>query len=295
MLGITLITFSLTKALPGDPVYAFVGERATPEAIENIRKQIGADKDFMSQYLGYIKLLAKGDFGRSYFTNRDVGADILNKLPNTIVLALLAMLIASPLGIVLGFLSAWKKGSRIDVFISAISVAGISVPVFFSGLVLMLVMSFYLRLLPPSGTGGLGFLILPAITLSLPAIATISRVSRATISEILEQPYLKTAYAKGISTSRLMMVHILKNALIPIVTVIGLDFASYLNGAVLTETIFGWDGIGRMAMEGIMKRDYPVIMGTLITGTVIFVLVNLFVDVSYKYLDPRIRLYANQR
>ena len=294
LLGITLITFSLTKALPGDPVLGLVGERASPEAIENIRKQIGSDKSLPEQYAGYIGLLMRGEFGRSHYTGRPVSKDLLLKFPNTMLLALAAMLLAVPLGISLGFYSAWKRGTFIDGLISSVSVIGISVPVFWSGLVIMLIASFYLRLLPPSGTGGLRFLVLPALTLSLPAVATIARVTRSSVIDILGMPFLKTVKAKGVGTGRLITVHVLRNALIPIVTVIGLDFGSYLNGAVLTETIFGWDGIGRMAMEGIIKRDYPVVMGTIIVGTVVFVLVNLLVDISYKYLDPRVRLYAEK-
>jgi ABC-type dipeptide/oligopeptide/nickel transport system permease component len=150
-------------------------------------------------------------------------------------------------------------------------------------------------MLPPSGTGDISFLILPSITLSLPALATLSRITRTTIVEIIDIPFIGTAKAKGIPEYKIKFIHIFKNALIPIVTVIGLDFGSYLNGAVLTETIFGWDGIGRFTMEGIIKRDYPVIMGCVITGTFIFVLINSIVDIVYHYLDPRIRLYGENR
>ena len=158
----------------------------------------------------------------------------------------------------------------------------------------MLLFSFWLRLLPPSGTGSLRFMVLPAITLALPAIATLARVSRTSVLDIIGMPYVQVARAKGLTTRRVNMIHILKNAMIPIVTVIGLDFGSYLNGAVLTETIFGWDGIGRFAMEGIIKRDYPVVMGTIIVGTIAFVLINLLVDLTYQFLDPRVRLHARK-
>jgi ABC-type dipeptide/oligopeptide/nickel transport system permease component len=158
---------------------------------------------------------------------------------------------------------------------------------------IMLFFSLRLKLLPPSGTGGLRFLILPSITLSLPALATLARITRSVTIEILEAPFINTARAKGITDFKINMVHVLKNALIPVITVIGLDFGSYLNGAVLTETIFGWDGIGRFTMEGIIKRDYPVIMGCVITGTVVFVVINMLVDIIYHYLDPRIRLHED--
>jgi ABC-type dipeptide/oligopeptide/nickel transport system permease component len=272
-----------------------VGERAQPEVVEKIRKELGADKSIFKQYTGYVKLLLKGEFGRSYYTNREVFDDLLIKFPNTLKLALGAMIIAIPLGIIFGFLSAVKKDTLTDRLISSISVTGLSIPVFWSGLLIMLFLSLKLKLFPPSGTGDIRFLILPSITLSLPALATLSRITRTTVLEIIGMPFITTAKAKGMAEMKIHFVHILKNALVPIVTVIGLDFGSYLNGAVLTETIFGWDGIGRFTMEGIIKRDYPVIMGCVIIGTLVFVTINLFVDVIYHYLDPRVRLNEKGR
>jgi ABC-type dipeptide/oligopeptide/nickel transport system permease component len=290
LFGITLLTFSLTKALPGDPVLSMVGERAQPEVIENIRKELGTNENVLRQYTGYIGLLLRGEFGRSYYTNRKVFEDVLLKFPNTLKLALGAMIIAIPLGLLFGFISAVKKDTVVDRLVSSLSLIGLSVPVFWSGLLIMLFFSLKLKLLPPSGTGGIQFLILPAITLSLPALATLSRITRTTLLEILGMPFTNTARAKGIAELKIHLVHVLKNALIPVITVIGLDFGSYLNGAVLTETIFGWDGIGRFTMEGIIKRDYPVIMGCVIAGTILFVLINTLVDIMYHYLDPRIRI-----
>jgi peptide/nickel transport system permease protein len=295
LLGVTLLTFSLTKALPGDPVFSLVGERAQPEVIEKIRKELGTDNNVLSQYLGYLKLLMQGEFGRSYYTNRHVVDDIMTKFPNTLKLAVGAMLIAVPAGLMLGFVAALKRNTAIDRIISLCAVSGMSVPVFWSGLLLMLLFSLKLKMLPPSGTGDLQFIILPALTLSLPAMGILSRITRTTVLEILDLPFVKTARAKGIGEIKIHLVHVFRNALIPITTVIGLDFASYLNGAVLTETIFGWDGIGRFTMEGIIKRDYPVIMGCVITGTLIFILINLAVDILYHYLDPRVRIDDKSR
>jgi peptide/nickel transport system permease protein len=295
LIGVTSITFTLTKTLPGDPVYSMVGERAQPEVIEKIRKELGSDKNIIIQYLGYIKLLIKGEFGRSYYTNRKVIDDLLSKLPNTLKLALGAMIIAISFGLFLGFISAYKRGTFTDRIISSLSVIGLSIPVFLSGLLIMLFFSLKLKLLPPSGTGDLRFLILPSVTLSLPALATLARITRTTLIEVFDMPFVTTAKAKGIGELKINFVHVLKNALIPIVTVIGLDFGSYLNGAVLTETIFGWDGIGRFIMEGIIKRDYPVIMGCIIVGTTIFVIINLIIDILYHSLDPRVRLYGKNR
>jgi len=295
LIGVTSITFTLTKTLPGDPVYSMVGERAQPEVIEKIRKELGSDKNIIIQYLGYIKLLIKGEFGRSYYTNRKVIDDLLSKFPNTLKLALGAMIIAISFGLFLGFISAYKRGTFTDRIISSLSVIGLSIPVFLSGLLIMLFFSLKLKLLPPSGTGDLRFLILPSVTLSLPALATLARITRTTLIEVFDMPFVTTAKAKGIGELKINFVHVLKNALIPIVTVIGLDFGSYLNGAVLTETIFGWDGIGRFIMEGIIKRDYPVIMGCIIVGTTIFVIINLIIDILYHSLDPRVRLYGKNR
>lgn len=295
LFGITLLAFFLLNALPGDPVLSLVGERASPEVIENIRKEIGVDKGFIGQYMGYLKLLLHGDFGRSYYTNRDVLKDIIMKFPNTMRLAFAAMLIAVPLGIVAGFISAYKRDRFIDRLINVVSITGLSIPIFWSAIIIMLFLSLKLKLFPPSGTGDIRFLFLPAFVLSIPAMATLSRVTRTTILDILKMPYINTARAKGLPSIKISIVHVLKNAIIPIVTIIGLDFGSYLNGAVVTETIFGWDGIGRFTMEGIIKRDYPVIMGCIIFGTAVFVLVNLITDILYHYLDPRIRLHAKEK
>ncbi len=295
LIGITFITFSLTKALPGDPVFSIVGERSSPEIIEKIRKEIGDDKSMLRQYAGYVTLLLQGELGQSYYTNRKVINEIGLKFPNTLLLAFAAMLIAVPLGVLLGYIAALHKGRTPDKIITVLSVTGISMPVFWSGLLLMLLFSLTLRVLPPSGTGGLRYLVLPAITLSLPALATLIRITRVTVLDVMDMPFIRTARAKGISATAVNSIHIMKNALIPVITVIGLEFGSYLNGAVLTETIFGWDGIGRFAMEGIIKRDYPVIMGCLLIGTIVFVLINLIVDIIYHYADPRVRLHGTDR
>ncbi len=293
MFAITLFAFFLLKALPGDPVLGLVGERASPEIIESIRKEMGTDKGFVSQYIGYLKLLLQGDLGRSYYTNRDVLTDISLKFPNTMMLAFAAMLVSVPFGIALGFLSALsanRKSGFLEKLIDTISISGLSIPVFWSAIIIMMIFSLKLKLFPPSGTGDIRFLVLPAVVLAIPAAATLARVTKTTVVEILKMPYITTARSKGLSLTRINLIHVLRNAIIPIVTIIGLDFGSYLNGAVVTETIFGWDGLGRFTMEGIIKRDYPVIMGCIIVGTVVFVIVNLITDVIYHYLDPRIRL-----
>jgi ABC-type dipeptide/oligopeptide/nickel transport system permease component len=296
LLGITLITFILMQALPGDPAAGMAGERASPETIARIRTELGQDRPLPLQYVGYLKLLATGELGRSYYTNRKIADDLVQKFPNTLRLALAAMLFASVFGIGMGVFSAVKRGTVWDRIVTLISVGGISVPVFWLGLALMLVFAFYLRWLPPSGmgNGSLANLILPAATLGTFSLSYIARVTRSSMLESLSQPYIPAARAKGLPESTVVLKHALKNSLIPIVTLIGLDLGSYLNGAVLTETIFGWDGLGRYALDGIIKRDYPMIMGVVLFGAVVFVTMNLIVDISYHFLDPRVRVKGNE-
>ena len=291
MIGITLITFILLKALPGDPVQGLAGERTSPETIKRLKKELGTEQPVLLQYAGYMKLLLRGELGRSYYTNRKITDDIKEKLPNTIKLAVGAMIFSTLVGLLLGMLMAIAPGSIWDRIGQLISVSGISIPVFFLGLLLIYLFSFVFQIFPPSGmgNGSILFLIMPAATLGLNSSAYLARITRSSLIEILSQPYIVTAKAKGVKKSSIMVKHALKNAFIPIVTLIGLDFGSYLNGSVLTETIFGWDGIGRYAVEGIFKRDYPVILGCVLVGAILFILVNLSVDLLYGFFDPRIR------
>jgi len=291
MIGITFITFFLLKALPGDPVQGLAGERTSSETIKRLKKELGTEQPVLFQYAGYMKLLLRGELGRSYYTNRKITADIKEKLPNTIKLAVGAMIFSTLFGLLLGILMAIAPGSIWDRIGQLISVSGISIPVFFLGLLLIYLFSFVFQIFPPSGmgNGSILFLIMPAATLGLNSSAYLARITRSSLIEILSQPYIVTAKAKGVKKSSIMVKHALKNAFIPIVTLIGLDFGSYLNGSVLTETIFGWDGIGRYAVEGIFKRDYPVILGCVLVGAILFILVNLSVDLLYGFFDPRIR------
>ena len=292
LLGVTFITFLFIKSIPGDPAMGLVGERANPEAIETIRKELGVEKPFISQYFGYLRLLCRGEIGRSYYTNREVIDDIKKKFHHTLRLASAAIIFASLMGILFGVIMAVTRGSYWDRFLSFFAIAGVSLPVFWIGLILMLIFSLTFRLLPPSGMGegNLIFLILPASTLGLNSAAYISRITRSSLLEVLSKPFIATARSKGLPEWVVIFKHSLKNAMIPIITLIGIDFGSYLNGAVLTETIFGWDGIGLYALEGIIKRDYPVVMGSVLIGSVAFILVNMVVDISYAFFNPRIRI-----
>lgn len=297
LLGVTFITFLLIKSLPGDPALGLVGERANAETITAIRKELGIDKPLIFQYVGYLRLICQGELGRSYYTNRRVVHDLKEKFPNTFRLALAAMLVASTVGILVGVLMGVARGSLWDRIGSVMAIGGVSLPVFWVGLILMLIFSFTLRILPPSGMGdgNILYLILPASTLGLSSAAYIARITRSSILDVISQQYVVTARAKGLSPASVIFKHALKNAMIPIITLIGVDFGSYLNGAVLTETIFGWDGIGLYALDGIIKRDYPVVMGTVLVGAAAFVLINLIVDVCYAYFNPQIRIHTEHR
>ncbi len=292
LLGITIITFILMKSLPGDPVVSMVGERASAETIMRIRGELGLDKPLLVQYFTYLKNVCTGRLGRSIYTHVKIVDDLAQKFPNTLKLAMAAMLFASFAGIGLGVLAALKRGTIWDRLITLISVGGISVPVFWLGLALMLIFAFYLRWLPPSGmgNGSLEHILLPAATLGTFSMSYIARITRSSMLESLSQPYIAAARAKGITETAVVLKHALRNSLIPVVTLIGLDLGSYLNGAVLTETIFGWDGLGRYALDGIIKRDYPIIMGVVLFGALVFVTMNLLVDISYTFLDPRVRV-----
>ncbi len=315
LLGITLIAFILVKNIPGDPSHTLVGERTSPEVIERNREMMGLDQPLIVQYWRFLKGLSFikvptveeyewGGFkfkfvsifkrpylGRSYFTRQPTVQMLLEKFPNTLRLALAAMLVAVTAGLGLGLLSSLRPHSGWDRLFSLLAVGGISVPVFWAGLVLVIIFSYSLGWLPPSGMGGgaVVFLILPAVTLGSRSAAYLARITRSSMLEVASEDYVTTARAKGLSRSRIVFKHVLRNALIPIVTLAGLDFGSYLNGAVLTETIFAWDGVGRLAMNSILQRDYPVIIGCVLLGAVVFVVANILIDVSYAYIDPRIK------
>ncbi|HLB24849.1 MAG TPA: ABC transporter permease, partial [Nitrospirota bacterium] len=247
LLGLALVTFLLLRAIPGDPALGLVGERADPAAVEAIRKELGVGRPLHVQFWGYLKLIASGNLGKSYYTKRDVATDILEKFPNTLRLAFSAMAVAVIFGMLLGVLSAVTRGTYWEKLFSALALAGISLPVFWVGLVLMLIFAFILPWLPPSGMGGgrIDYLILPAATLGLNSAAFVARITRMSLIEALSSQYIMTARAKGLSPLMVVAKHALRNALIPVVTLVAIDFGSLLNGSVLTETIFGWDGLGR--------------------------------------------------
>ena len=290
LLGVIIITFVLMYIIPGDPVVSMVGERYSEETVQRLRQELHLDDPLPLQFLRYVGNVLQGNFGNSFITGEPVAALIIEKFPNTMMLAITAMFFAILIGLTAGIMSSVRPGSFMDRGIMVLALAGISAPVFWVGLILVLVVGVMLQWLPPTGFGGIEYLILPALTLGLRSAAYLARLTRATMLEVLSHDYIRTARSKGLPEWKVFIKHAFPNTLIPVITIIGTDFGSYLSGAVLTESIFGWPGIGRLALEAIMKRDFPVIQGTVLFMAIMFVLMNVLVDLLYGVVDPRIRL-----
>jgi ABC-type dipeptide/oligopeptide/nickel transport system permease component len=280
--------FLLLYVAPGDPVQEMVGERADAETIARLRKELHLDEPLLSQFTHYTGGVLRGNFGNSYITQRPIIQDIRERFPKTLLLAGTAMLLASILGITLGVLSARSPGGWFDRLGLGIAYLGISFPVYWVGLILILVFAVMLKWLPPSGYGGIKYLILPALALGSRSIAFLARVTRSAMLDVLGGDYVRTARAKGLREGVVVVRHALRNALIPIITVLGLDFGYYLTGSILTETIFSWPGIGRYVVNAITRRDLPAIQGSVLFLSVVFVLVNLLTDLAYAKADPRV-------
>lgn len=292
LLGITLITFILVKNIPGDPVYGLIGQRASPEVVKQYKENLGLNESVWKQYFNYLGMIGKGNLGNSYYTHQSVVKLFWQKFPNTLRLAMTAMCIAILFGLSLGIISSLKRNTFIDRFILFGSTISISLPVPWLGIMLVIIFILKLHFIPGTGMGRGQFvyILLPAFTLGLRSLAYIARVTRASMLEVFNQPYVVSARARGVGSKSLILKHSLKNALIPIITMIALDLGSYLNGAVLTETVFGWDGIGRLAVTAIFKRDYPIVLAIVLWGAVIFVLINLIADILYQLVNPKIRI-----
>ena len=289
LLGVTLLSFLLLYVVPGDPVQAVAGERYDAAVLAELRAELHLDDPLPLRYGRFLAGLLRGDLGVSYVTREPVREAIAATFPNTMKLALAAMSIAVVLGVSLGTAAAARPGSLLDRAAMVSASAGVSVPVFWLGMVLIYLFSMKLRWLPPSGQGGLDHLLLPAFTLGAASAALIARMTRSSLLEVLGQDYIRTARAKGLHPLRVLLVHGLRNALLPVVTVVGTDFGSYLSGSVLTEQIFAWPGLGRYTLEAVAKRDLPAIQGAILVMALVFVLVNLLVDLSYAWIDPRTR------
>ena len=288
LLGVLVVVFLLLYVAPGDPVLQMVGERADPATIARLRAELRLDDPLHVQFGHYLAGIFRGDLGNSYITGRPILGDLLDRFPKTLLLAGAAMLLASMAGITLGVLSARRPGGWIDRLGLGVAYLGISFPVYWVGLILILIFAVMLRWLPPSGYGGIEYLILPALALGSRSIAFLARVTRSSMLEILGGDFVRTARAKGLRERVVVTRHALRNALIPIITVLGLDFGYYLTGSILTETIFSWPGIGRYVVNAIARRDLPAIQGSVLFLSVVFVMVNLVTDLAYAKADPRV-------
>jgi ABC-type dipeptide/oligopeptide/nickel transport system permease component len=288
LFGVLVVAFLLLYVAPGDPVQAMIGERADTATITRLRAQLHLDDPLPVRFGHYVGSVVQGDLGRSYITNRPITQDIRERFPKTLQLAGAAMLLATTLGITLGVFSARKPGGFADRFALGIAYLGISFPVYWVGLLLILLFAVTLRWLPPSGYGSLRFLVLPALTLGMRSIAFLARMTRSAMLDALSADFVRTARAKGLSERVVTARHALRNALIPVITVLGLDFGAYLTGSILTETIFSWPGIGRYVVNAISRRDLPAIQGSVLFLSTVFVIVNLITDLAYAKADPRV-------
>jgi peptide/nickel transport system permease protein len=319
LLGITLLVFAFLHLIPGDPAVVMAGERATPEQVAALKEQLGLNQPLPIQYLVFLGNLLRLNFGTSIISGVPIAEEIRTRWPATFELSVAAMLVATIIGIPAGVLAAVRKNSPVDNLTMSGSLLGVSLPVYWLGLLLVYLFAVNLQWLPPSGRisidAGFNFkpitsfyvldaliqgdfrafkdvlahLILPAITLGTIPLAILARITRSAMLEVLSQDYIRTARAKGLLERWVILKHALKNALLPVVTIIGLQFGTLLGGAILTETIFSWPGIGSWIYEGILSRDYPVVQGGVVFVAVTFVLINLLVDLSYGFLDPRIQ------
>lgn len=288
LLGVTAIVFLLMRLIPGDPARIIAGLTASDEEVQRIRVELGLTRPLHVQYLIFLDQLRRGDLGTSAVTRAPVAEEIGQRLPQTVVLALASVTLAAVTGLGAGILSATRPGSVLDYLVMAGAVCGISIPVFWLGIMLMLLFAVTLHWLPAGGYGTPAHLILPTITLSAFSVAIIARMTRSSLLEVMHLDYIRTAHAKGVTRQGVVLRHALKNALIPVLTVLGLQFGALMGGAVLTETTFAWPGIGRLLVGAVSSRDYAVVQGIVLMFASIYVAVNLIVDVLYGYVDPRI-------
>jgi peptide/nickel transport system permease protein len=288
--GVVTLVFLMMHLLPGDPAEMMLAESGgSLQSIAQLRRQLGLDEPLYAQYGRFLANALRGDLGRSIFTNRPVTETILEQLPHTVQLAVAAMLLAAVVGTALGIIAALNRNSWVDNMCVTLAVAGASMPIFWSALLLILVFGSVLRWLPATGQGSLKHLIMPAIVLGLASSGSIARLVRSAMLEVLSQEYITTARAKGLSERMVVCRHALKNTLIPVITVMGLQFGYLLGGTVVTETVFSRRGLGRLVIDAILWKDLPVVQGAVLLAAAVYTLVNLLIDVSYAFVDPRIR------
>ncbi|UCF95959.1 MAG: ABC transporter permease [Spirochaetaceae bacterium] len=280
--------FFLFKLIPGDPATVFAGEQASPATIARVRERLGLDQPIMVQYWRYLQRLVKGDLGTSYINGMEVIDLVKVRFPNTIRLAFISTILSAFFGVSIGMVSALKRETIVDYLLTVVALLGISIPIFWLGLLLIYIFSVELSILPIAGAATWKNYIMPVCTLSAVSVASILRITRSSILEVMGEDFVRLARAKGLKESRVVFRHVLPNALIPVVTVIGLQFGYMLGGSIITETIFGWPGMGRMLVVAVNQRDVMVVQGVLIVFATSFVLVNLIVDIVYALIDPKI-------
>jgi len=290
LLGTSLITFVIAFVIPADPAVAVAGAKADPATLASIRTELGLDQPLYVQYGRYVDRALHGDLGRSYIRREDVARLILSRAPATAILAATAMLLSLALGIPMGMLATAYRNRAPDNILLLISLGLVSIPVFWLGTILLIVGGLYLRWFPLGGFDSWRSLILPAITLALGSAGYYSRILQTNLADAMDQEYVRTARGKGLSMSAAMLRHAMANAMLPLITLAGLDFAGLLSGVVLTETVFNWPGLGRLAFEAVFNLDIPLVMGTVLFSAALVVIANLIVDLLYAWLDPRIRL-----
>ncbi|MGY0692399.1 nickel ABC transporter permease [Virgibacillus sp. FSP13] len=290
LIGVSMVVFLIMQMVPGDPAVMLAGESATKEQVEQLRNQLGLDQPMYIQYFEYIKNVVQGDLGVSIRSNRPVLDEIMARLPITIELAFWSILVTIFLGLLAGIISATKQYSFTDVSIMVVALLGVSLPNFWLGLMLILFFSVNIQIFPVAGWGTFLHVILPAITLGTSGAAIVARMTRSSMLEVISQDYIRTAKAKGVKDRYITYKHALKNALIPVITVVGLQFGALLGGTVLTESVFAINGVGRMIVDAIRMRDLPLVQGSILVVSFIFVMVNLIVDISYKFFDKRVDL-----
>ena len=283
-----VVVFLLLYVAPGDPVQEMVGERADAETIARLRRELRLDDPMPVQFVHYAGGVLSGDLGTSYITGRPILQDVAERFPKTLLLAATAMVLAAVIGISIGVVTARWPGGLLDRITLGAAYLGISFPVYWVGLLLILLFAVTLRWLPPSGYGRAQYLVLPALALGSRSIAFLARVTRSSMLEVLGSDFVRTARAKGLVERTVVVRHALRNALIPVITVLGLDFGYYLTGSILTETIFSWPGLGRYVVNAISRRDLPAIQGSVLFLSVVFVAVNLLTDLAYAKADPRV-------
>jgi len=295
LLGISFLVFMSMYIAPGDPAAIIAGPTATSDELEAIRVEMGLDRPFISQYFDYLVGIFQGDFGYSYQTGQSVTEAIITRFPNTLKLSIASMIVAVIIGIVAGILAAIKQNSWLDISSTTVALFGVSIPNFWLGTMLILVFAVEIPIFPVGGLDssiftfqGIKELVLPAITLGTASAALIARMSRSSMLEVIQSDYIRTARAKGVRQKHITWVHALRNSLIPVVTIIGINFGTLLGGTIITEQVFAINGVGRLMIDAIASRDFPIVQGTVLLVAALFVIVNLIVDIIYAVVDPRI-------